>query len=756
MRLAGRLLLSLLLTTAAGSIAGCGDDTPDPFDVRDSVEQLQVTHAPPATELEVVDSGGTRVAVGTTDELGSLIFRKLPPGSGYKVRTTTATPALTTGAHDVLTVAASQPPQSFYSKQKLVAGSQYITTRDGTTLSAYVTLPTPIEEGPFPTVVSYSGYEPSKPGEPLDASLAGLCDALPVICDAPNDPSAMIAAFWGYATVNVNIRGTGCSGGAFDFFETLQLLDGYDVIETVAAQPWVANGKVGMVGLSYPGITQLFVARTRPPHLAAIAPMSVIGGAHSTMLPGGILNDGFATSWIDNVIAKAKPYGQGWERGMVDGGDTVCEENQLLHDQYVDNVEQARTTTYYVPSIHDQYNPATFVGDIEVPVFLASAWEDEQTGPFFFSMLDKFTSSPAVRMTVYNGVHIDAYQPQVLGEWITFLELFVAQRVPVDKPVPRSLAPQLYQQVFGTQNLDVPVSRFLDEPDLATAVAKWKAEPPLRALFESGAGGNTVGAPEPTFEHSFSKWPPQETTATRLYAQVDGTLGPAMPAAASAAFTFALDPNAGHKSILAPGGNVWDLLPAYAWPQPQPGSAVVFESPPLTTTQVMFGTASVDLWLRSPVNDADLEVNLTEVRPDGQEMYVQSGWLRASKRGSGPSATPLWPAPTFLEADAAPLVADAWTQVRVGTAGFQHVFRAGSKIRISVDTPGGSRAEWFFALLPFGGPVVYEIGHDQQHPSSVVLPLVSGVTVPSSLPPCPSLRGQQCRAYAPYVNTTAR
>ena len=35
------------------------------------------------------------------------------------------------------------------------------------------------------------------------------------------------------------MRGTGCSGGAFDFFEPLQNLDGYDVIETVARQPWV-------------------------------------------------------------------------------------------------------------------------------------------------------------------------------------------------------------------------------------------------------------------------------------------------------------------------------------------------------------------------------------------------------------------------------------------------------------------------------------------------------------------------------------
>ena len=75
---------------------------------------------------------------------------------------------------------------------------------------------------------------------------------------------------------------------------------------------------------------------------SAIAPMSVIGGAHSTMLPGGILNDGFATAWITNVISKAKPYGQGWEQSQVDKGDTVCAENQLLHGQYIDNVEQAR------------------------------------------------------------------------------------------------------------------------------------------------------------------------------------------------------------------------------------------------------------------------------------------------------------------------------------------------------------------------------------------------------------------------------
>ncbi len=751
-----RSIVATVTTAFVALIAfatACGGEDA-PFDVRPSVEQLHVTHAPPSTELAAYDRSGAQVAIGTTDELGSLMFRKLPPGAGYMVKTTAAAPALSTGPFEVMSIESSLPAPRFYSDQKLTKGYHYITTRDGTTLSAYVTFP--IGLPPYPTVVSYSGYEPSKPGEMIgDGSLSGLCEGLPVVCDAPNDPSALISAFFGYATVNVNIRGTGCSGGAFDFFETMQLLDGYDVIETVAAQDWVMNGKVGMVGLSYPGITQLFVATARPPHLAAIAPFSVIGSAHTTMLPGGILNDGFATAWITNVIAKARPYGQGWEQAQVDGGDTQCAENQLLHGQYIDNVEQARQVRYYVPAEHDRYNLATLVDQIEVPVFLASAWQDEQTGPFFFRLLDRFTSSPAVRMTVYNGVHVDAYQPAVLREWNTFLELFVAQRVPVDLPLSRALAPMLYEEVYGVNDMDILPSRFLGYGSHAEAVAAWKAEPPLRALFESGAGGFTIGEPVPTFEQSFARWPAPGLAPLRLYAQPDGSLAPTAPTATGPAFTFQLDPDAGRQSILAAGGDVWDLLPDYAWRAPAAGSAVVFESAPLTIDTMMFGTASVDLWLRSPVDDADLEINLTEVRPDGQEMYVQSGWLRASLRGSGPGATELDPAPVFTEALAAPLVPDQWTQVRVGSAGIQHVFRTGSRIRVSIDTPGGSRAEWFFANKVFPGAVVYQIGHDVDHPSSVVLPVISAFAATVPLPPCPSLRGQQCRAYTAYANTTA-
>ena len=113
----------------------------------------------------------------------------------------------------------------------------------------------------------------------------------------PESSIQPIAAILGYAVVDVNIRGTGCSGGAFDYFEPLQSLDGYDVIETTARQPWVMHHKVGMVGVSYGGISQLFVAATAPPSLSGITPLSVIDNTATTLYPGGILNTGFALSW---------------------------------------------------------------------------------------------------------------------------------------------------------------------------------------------------------------------------------------------------------------------------------------------------------------------------------------------------------------------------------------------------------------------------------------------------------------------------
>ena len=100
------------------------------------------------------------------------------------------------------------PPESAYAAQKIGDGYGYLRTRDGTLLSMTVKLPGPADKGPYPTVIEYSGYSPADPKSP--------------------QPSTLIASGLGYATVGINMRGTGCSGGAFDYFEQLQSTDGYD------------------------------------------------------------------------------------------------------------------------------------------------------------------------------------------------------------------------------------------------------------------------------------------------------------------------------------------------------------------------------------------------------------------------------------------------------------------------------------------------------------------------------------------------
>ncbi|MBI3202854.1 MAG: CocE/NonD family hydrolase [Myxococcales bacterium] len=748
-----RAALGLVLVS---TLWGCGHDErfapnelgstgPASFEVRGTLEQVYVTHADPGANLQLVDGAGSEVATGTADELGSLVFRSVAPAKGYRVRSGDETSA----AVDVFDGSAPPPSDDFYASQKLVSGSGYLTTRDGTKLAIYVTLPGPAEDGPYPTVVNYSGYDPAKPGEPL-GDYEALCGSVPVLCDAPSDPSALIAAVMGYATVGVNMRGTGCSGGAYDFFEPLQLTDGYDVIETVAAQDWVLGHRVGMTGLSYPGISQLFVAKTHPPSLAAITPLSVIGNTVTTLVPGGILNDGFAISWIDHVLDKARPYGQGWEQARVDAGDEICEDNQLLHGQRVDVIQKAYDNPYYTDEVAGPLNPTTFVGEIDVPVFLAGAWQDEQTGPFFFTLLDQFAKSPLARFTVYNGVHPDAFGPQTLIEWKYFLDLYVAKRVPRVEGFARVLAPQLFNEIFKVE-LSFPEERFQEFKSHAAALAAYEKEPRLRVLLEAGSS-EPLGAPQTGWHATFPAWPVPTAQPRRFYFQPDGTLAGAAPSVGSAASRFALDPAAGQRGILAKGGNVWDPLPAYAWKPLETGQAVAFTTAVLDEDLVVIGTGSVDLWLRASVNDADLEVNLSEVRPDGQEMYVQSGWLRASHRALDAKATELWPEHTYRETDEKMLVPGSWEPVRVGIAGMSHAFRKGSRIRVSVDTPGDSRADWRFNLKKFTTDAFYDVGHSSAQPSSVVLSVVPGLSVPTPLPPCPSLRGQQCRVSVEHDN----
>ena len=725
------------------------------FRTREVVGQLYVWDGAPGTAFEVLDPAGALVATGISDDLGSLVFRGLEPGLGYVVRMA-ADPDEYAGPLRVHSIESSMPDEAFYAGQILEPGFGYIETRDGTTLSVFVSLPGPPEDGPYPTVVNYSGYTPSRPGRPIGGTAELFCDIYPVLCNAPDYPEGLIAGVLGYATVGVNVRGTTCSGGAYDYFDVPQLLDGYDVIEVVARQPWVKHGKVGMVGLSFPGITQLFVAAQRPPSLAAIAPMSVIGDTgSSTLLPGGIYNQGFALQWIGYVLNNADPFDHGWVNDLIADGDTVCADNQKLHGQKLDAVTKALDNPYYSDEVAKPIDPSSFVDRIEVPVMLVGQWQDEQTGPHFPILASAFSGSPAFRMTATNGVHIDGYSPQKLLEWFEFLSFYVAREVPVFDPTFAVMVPSFMEEVFGAP-LEIPPQRFEPGDDLEAALAVFEADPPIRVLFESGSAPELPpGAPEAAFEQRFDAWPLPETVARRWYLQPDGGLADEPPGSDGGASVFVPDPAAGGQDTLA-SGPVEALQPDWDYPPLAEGRALAFETAPLAEDLVLVGHGSVDLWLRSTASDADLEACLTEVRPDGQEAWVQCGWLRASHRKLRADATELRPVKSHYLADLEPLVPNEWTEARVEIMPMGHVFRAGSRLRLAIDTPGGSMARWTFILLDWGDELpTHTIGHDAAHPSSVALPMIPTVDVPTPLPPCHALRGQPCREHVPFANSPA-
>ncbi|MEM8619244.1 MAG: CocE/NonD family hydrolase [Actinomycetota bacterium] len=688
------------------------------------VEQLAITGAPVGATLQIApasDPAGP-TADGTVDEFGSLLFRGLDGDADYVIVTDD-------GVSEPFTTLdrATHPEADFYASQQIDPGYGYITTRDGTTLSANVSLPGPVEDGPYPTVVEYSGYTPSNPDE---AGFAALFNSL------------------GYAYVGVNMRGTGCSGGSFRYFEYAQSLDGYDAIEAIASQPWVQGNRVGMVGLSYPGISQLFVAQTQPPSLAAITPLSVIDDSYnSTLYPGGILNTGFAVEWIQDRLDNGEPEGQEWAAQRIAAGDQECADNQLLRLQNPDLVQEIRDTPFYDAALADELSPALFADQIEVPTFIAGAWQDEQTGGRYPSILDDFSGTDQLYASLVNGLHFESISPGILPRYAEFLDLYVAERVPT-LGAARLVAPLLGAGVFGVDGIELPPDRFTGLT-YEEALAAFEAEPPIQVLFEQGAAeGQSPLSPLPRFVESFDAWPIPQTEPTRWYLGGDGTGGGTLtpePPGDNGSSQYLALPDGVPPTFW--GGNASDLWRAdvtWNWQEPAPGTFVSFATDPLTESLVMAGSGSADLWVQSNLGDTDLEVTLTEVRPDGSEVYVQSGWLRASHRALDVDAsTELQPVHTHLEADAVALPEGEFALARVEIFPFAHVFYAGSQIRLSIDAPGGNRAVWEFATLANGEQVTIATGGDT--PSSVVLPVLPGVDAPATPPPCTSLRGQPCR-----------
>jgi predicted acyl esterase len=278
----------------------------------------------------------------------------------------------------------------------------------------------------------------------------------------------------------------------------------------------------------------------------------------------------------------------------------------------------------------------------------------------------------------------------------------------------------------------------------------WDERPRVEVWWEAG---RDAGARAPGWVTDLDHWSEAERTD-------DGELVPwplalrgggaldEEPAAAgdAAASSYLYTPIAGSQGVGNPAYGYGTLPNRYLWDVPPPdGTAAAFTTEPMAGDLTLLGSASLDLWLAVASSDVDLQVTLTEVRPDGQEEFVQQGWLRASQRALDPArSTPLLPHQTHAEADVDMLTPGEPVLARVEIFPFGHLVRAGSRLRVWIEAPTFLPQLWAFTPTPTPAPVT--VLHDADHPSRLVLPRVpNDAERISELPACGSVIRQPCR-----------
>jgi putative CocE/NonD family hydrolase len=491
----------------------------------------------------------------------------------------------------------------------------------------------------------------------------------------------------GYAVVGLNMRGSACSeGGPFVTFDPRWGTDGRAAVEWAAHQPW-SDGRVGMAGWSLNGVSQLWTASTRPPSLRAVAPGMVIADLNrDAFWPGGIRNDPFAFGWWSFVI---KPTWQQAAAAAAREGDARCAETVAR------NLAQGEATS--PPALQAQHpyidaflSDHTLLGRterIDVPLLSMEAWQDEATGV----RGGHYQRSLDPRRTWYvgtNGAH----------------NMYTS-----DYFVHRTLIPFLDAFVKGER------SGFAREPKMQ--------------LWEDAVGSTAdprSAVPTRVLRH------PRYPAPTRPYFF---PLRPERSHATSSAYRYPVRGPGVNDAVF---GGAWDRLD----PDWQAGS-VAFTGPAIDRPMTLWGSASADLWVSTTARDTDLQVTVTDVRPDGQEQYLQRGWLRLSERKVDERQSTLTLPVQRATAEAtSPVTPGLPVLARLEVRTFMHTFRPGSRIRIWVDAPS-TTGQFGFGIVP--DPATNRIWHDRAHPSRVVFSRLDGTGGRSERARCGEVLLAPCR-----------
>jgi hypothetical protein len=338
----------------------------------------------------------------------------------------------------------------------------------------------------------------------------------------------------------------------------------------------------------------------------------------------------------------------------------------------------------------------------------------------------------------------------VLNRWIAFNDLYVAKAVP---KAPNLTASLIIGGIGGSLGGSVtmpPVPETSSKSYAAALAAFSSTQARVTVNFDNGNSTAGAGRPQSAYSTGFTQFPPANAKAQTYFLGASGSLQLSKPGASTV--SFAPDPSLRPATTGGlPGFSPWAAQPNYDWAPVTGTSALGFITAPLASNTTVVGNASLNVWLRSTASDTDLQVTVSEVRPSGQEFYVTSGFLRASYASTlnGAASSIYDPVYTYSPLTRHNLTPNgAAVEIRIPVDPIAYTFRAGSRLRVTIEAPGGDRPSWAFGTTYAAGTTdTIALGL-----SALVLPTVAGIVPSDGQPSCGTNRGQPCRTYASTTN----
>jgi putative CocE/NonD family hydrolase len=508
----------------------------------------------------------------------------------------------------------------------------------------------------------------------------------------------------GYVVILQDVRGRYTSEGEWYPFRHEQA-DGYDSVEWAAALPY-SDGKVGMMGASYVGATQMLAAIARPPHLAGIAPNVTASNYHDNWTyQGGAFEQWFDQNWTSQLAQNTLQRLIGENTNALVGSPTLPLANypvfnfgQLPADEKL----TASIAPYYLdwlahPDYDDywkQWSIEEHFSNIAVPMLQVGGWYDIFNGG-----------------TLNNYMGVKAHGATEAARTQQHLLIEIGGHAG-----------------FGRRIGDVDFGPHATENGYTDVILDW-----YDFLFKNIRNEFTTDKPVKVFVMGVNEyrqeddWPPPQAQRTKYFLHSggkanslrgDGSLSTSAPKSEPA---DAYDYNPANPAPTIGGPLCCDAEHMEPGPRDQRSvenrdDVLVYSTGPLASDLEVTGPVTADLFIKSSAVDTDFTAKLVDVGPDGFAQDLTEGILRMRYASSREHAVLINPGHIYK------ITVDLWAT--------SNVFLRGHSLRLEISSSNFPRFDRNFntgedikSARRFVS-ATNTILHDAQHPSALVLPVM--------------------------------